>query len=405
MLLTLSKRFEFSSSRRVVNPGLSDTENRKVYGRAAGGNYGHGINGVVYLIFSGPVDPVTGMMINISTVKARTIELLSKKYDHKFLNIDTPPFDKIPPTAANLARLILADTLPLFADLKARPVACYLEDTDVTAATAFVDGRIEEHHWLEFSASRSTRSPHLSESENAELFGRAASLSGHGHNYRLRVTLGGEFNADFGVLAAYDKSQNALGAFHELVDHKNLNVDVPPLANTPMTTESLAAFALKQIGDELPVVRVQLFEMSNFFAAVDATGNYTLGLSDSFHSAHRLHSDGLSELENQRTYGKCSHPSGHGHQYRVEATIGGTYDNRTGTLYHFNKFCDALKTSIEPWAYKHLNLETSDFAATVTTGENIVSRLWERLDPMLENRLVRLRLWETPNNRFTLRRS
>lgn len=405
MLLTLSKRFEFSSSRRIVNPGFSESENRRAYGPAVGGKYGHGINGVVYLVFSGPVDPVTGMMINISTVKARTIELLSRKYDHKFLNIDTPPFDRIPPTAANLARLILDDTLPLFADLKARPVACYLEDTDVTAATAFVDGRIEEHHWLEFSAARSTRSPHLSETENAELFGRAASRSGHGHNYRLRVTLGGEFKPDMGVLATYDKSHDALGAFHELVDHTNLNVEVPLLAGLPMTTESLAGFALDQLSMDLPVTRVQLYEMNSFFAAVDTAGRYTLGLSDSFHSAHRLQSDRLSEEENLRTYGKCSHPSGHGHQYRVEATIGGTYDNRTGTLYRFDKFDDAVRKSLEPWAYKHLNLETSDFIGAPTTGENIVSRLWQRLDPMLDGRLNRLRLWETPNNRFALRRS
>ena len=276
MYLTLSKRFEFSSSRQVLNKSFSDSDNLRIYGPAVGGKYGHGINGVVYLIFSGPVDPVTGMMINISTAKSRVIELLSKKYDHKFLNIDSPPFDRIPPTATNLAMQIFADAVPLFADLLARPVACYLEDTDISAATAFVDGHIEEHHWLEFSAARSTRSPHLSEKENAELFGQAASRSGHGHNYRLRVTLGGEYKPDTGVLAAYDKSHSALSVFRDLVDHKNLNIDVPPLSQVPMTTESLARFAFQQLSRELPVARVQLFEMNNFFASYDAQGNCTL---------------------------------------------------------------------------------------------------------------------------------
>ncbi len=404
MYATISKRFEFSSSRQVRNPSLSDSENHRLFGPAVGGAYGHGINGVAYLVFSGPIDPATGMMINISTVKSRVIELLSNRYDHKFLNVDTPPFDRIPPTASNLARHILNDAIPLFSELKAKPVACHLEDTDRTAATAFADGRVEEHHWVDFSAARSTRSPHLSEKENIELFGPAASPSGHGHNYRLRVTLGGEFKPDTGVLAAYDSSRSALFAFRDLVDHKNLNIDTPALAQSPMTTESLARFAFQRLKIDLPVARVQLFELDNFFAAYDGLGRFSLGLADSFHAAHRLHSDRLSDADNLSTYGKCSHPSGHGHQYRVEATIGGTYDDRTGTLYHFDRFAEALHKSIEPWTFKHLNLETTDFVGAPTTGENIVSRLWERLDPLLDHRLTRLRLWETANNRFTVRR-
>jgi 6-pyruvoyltetrahydropterin/6-carboxytetrahydropterin synthase len=404
MYPTISKRFEFSSSRQVKNPSLSDSENRRLFGPAVGGAYGHGINGVAYLVFSGPIDPATGMMINISTVKSRVIELLSDRYDHKFLNVDTSPFDRIPPTASNLAQRILNDATPLFSGLKAKPVACYLEDTDRTAATAFADGRVEEHHWVEFSAARSTRSPQLTDRENEKLFGHATSPSGHGHNYRLRVTLGGEFKPDTGVLAAYDRSHAALVAFRDLVDHKNLNIDISALAQVPMTTESLARFAFQRLESDLPVARVQLFELDNFFASYDASGRSSLGLADSFHAAHRLHSDRLSDADNLSTYGKCSHPSGHGHQYRVEATIGGTYDDRTGTLYHFDRFADALQKSIEPWAYKHLNLETADFVGAPTTGENIVSRLWERLDPVLDHRLNRLRLWETANNRFTLRR-
>lgn len=404
MYPTISKRFEFSSSRQVKNPSLSDSENRRLFGPAVGGAYGHGINAVAYLVFSGPIDPATGMMINISTVKSRVIELLSNRYDHKFLNVDTPPFDRIPPTASNLARQILGDAIPLFSDLKAKPVACHLEDTDRTAATAFADGRVEEHHWVDFSAARSTRSPQLSDKENEELFGRAASLSGHGHNYRLRVTLGGEFKPDTGLLAAYDKAHGALLAFRDLVDHKNLNTDIPALTQVPMTTESLARFAFQQLEADLSVARVQLFELDSFFATYDASGRFFLGLADSFHAAHRLHSDGLSDSENLSTYGKCSHPSGHGHQYRVEVTIGGTYDDRTGTLYHFDRFAEALHKSIEPWAFKHLNLETTDFVDAPTTGENIVSRLWERLDPLLDHQLARLRLWETANNRFTLRK-
>jgi 6-pyruvoyltetrahydropterin/6-carboxytetrahydropterin synthase len=405
MFLTLSKRFEFSSSRQVVNLANSDAENRRLYGPAVGGKYGHGINGVVYLVFNGPIDPVTGMMVNISTVKARVIELLSQRYDHKFLNVDTAPFDKIPPTAVNLARYILRDAIPFFTDLNAQPVVCYLEDTDRTAATAFADGRVEEHHWLEFSAARTTSSPNLSDNENDNLFGPAAARSGHGHNYRLRMTLGGECSPDQGVMAPYETVQNTIGSILGLIDHKNLNVDVPALNAYPKTTESLAHFLFTRLRETLPIVRVRLNELDTFFAEYDLTGTMSLGLINSFHAAHRLHSDEMSDQENLNTYGKCAHSSGHGHQYRVEATIGGQYDDRTGALYRLDRFTKALTDSIHPWSYKHLNLETDDFVGHPTTGENIVSRLWERLDPMLDHRLMRLRLWETANNRFTLRKN
>ena len=38
------------------------------------------------------------------------------------------------------------------------------------------------------------------------------------------------------------------------------------------------------------------------------------------------------------------------------------------------------------------------------SAENIVQALWPRFDSRLDGRLVRLRLWETVNNKFTLRK-
>lgn len=35
-------------------------------------------------------------------------------------------------------------------------------------------------------------------------------------------------------------------------------------------------------------------------------------------AAHRLHSNKLTDEENQKIYGKCNHPNGHGHNYKVK---------------------------------------------------------------------------------------
>ncbi len=60
--------------------------------------------------------------------------------------------------------------------------------------------------------------------------------------------------------------------------------------------------------------------------------------------------------------------------------------------------------ALSSWEGKHLDLETDDFRDRPSTSENIVQVLWPRLDTPLDGRLSRLRLWETTNNRFTLRR-
>jgi 6-pyruvoyltetrahydropterin/6-carboxytetrahydropterin synthase len=123
-----------------------------------------------------------------------------------------------------------------------------------------------------------------------------------------------------------------------------------------------------------------------------------------FHAAHRLHAAALSDAENAALYGKCNNPRGHGHRYLTETTIGGEYNRGTGTLYDFVAFKKAIEESLEPWRDRHLDLETADFRDVPSTGENIVRTLWPKIDNRLKHQLVRLRLWETANNRFSLRR-
>jgi len=155
----------------------------------------------------------------------------------------------------------------------------------------------------------------------------------------------------------------------------------------------------------MPLHRVRLHERADFFAEAWADNTIFLGLQASFHAAHRLHTAALSDRENTKLYGKCNNPTGHGHRYLTETTIGGEYDKRSGTLYDFVVLNNAIHESIEPWQDRHLDLETDDFRLGPSTGENIVRALWPKIDNRLNQRLVRLRLWETANNRFTLRRT
>ncbi|MBD3258459.1 hypothetical protein GF377_08495 [candidate division GN15 bacterium] len=405
MYLTISKRFETSVSARQYRPDWDDDRNLATYGLFSRGRYGHGYNYVVYLVFHGPVDPDNGMMINVTIIKERAKQVLDSRFDHKFLNRDIEPFDKLPPTAENVALQILTEIAPLFGDQSAKPVACHVEDTTMSAATAFADGRVERHHWLEFSAARRTHSPHLTDEANEKLFGMANRRHGHGHNYRLRVTMAGELDREIGVLAPRIDIDRALRAVHAELDHRHLNAEVGVLKDIPITTESLSRFVYARLRETLPMQRVRLYELPGFFAEQHAGDETYLGISTTFHAAHRLHGQRLSDQENLDIFGKCNNPEGHGHEYIVEATMGGDYNEVSGTLYDFVAFNEALKKAVASWAFKHLDEETDDFDDCTTTGENIVTRLWPKLDTAIDGRLHRLRLWETPNNRFTLRRS
>src|SRR6266566_3190075 len=387
MLLTVSKRLEFSASRRLFVPEWTESENLSAFGPETDARHGSGRNYVAYFVFTGSVDPTTGMLINISEIKERAGRIVRQRFDHKFLNEDNPSFRTVPPTAENIARQLYVDVAPLFSDNVATLVACHLTESSERSATFYFNGACEANYWFEFSAARKTTSPRLSAEENAGLFGPATSI--HGHNYRVRLTYRTleAFDAQDLPLVGHDAIHACLRALHEELDHRYLNKDVAGLANHPITTESLAHYIYQRANSMTPLDRVRLHERAAFYAA------------------HRLRAATLSDAENTKLYGKCNNPLGHGHGYLTETTIGGEYDERSGTLCDFLALRNAIKESLEPWRDRHLDLETEDFRNAPSTGENIVRALWPKIDHRLNQQLVRLRLWETANNRFTLRRT
>ena len=403
MLLTVSKRLEFSASRRLRIGHWSDAENLRAFGPETSARYGSGRNYIAFFVFTGPVDPTTGMLINISEIKERAGKIVRARFDHKFLNEDNSAFRDVPPTAENIARQLYVDVALLFSDVEAKLCACHLTESPERSATYYYSGAYEANYWFEFSAARRTMSPRLSAEENARLFGQATST--HGHNYRARLTFRSEQFDGKDPLVRYDAIDACLRALRAELDHHYLNEEVIGLKDRPITTEGLARYIYERAKSVMPLHRVRLHERNDFFAEAWEGNTIFLGLQEPFHAAHRLHAATLSDAGNSKLYGKCNNPSGHGHSYLTEATVGGEYDTRSGTLYDFVALKSAMAESLEPWRDRHLDLETEDFREAPSTGENIVRALWPKLDNRVGQRLVRLRLWETANNRFTLRRT
>lgn len=124
----------------------------------------------------------------------------------------------------------------------------------------------------------------------------------------------------------------------------------------------------------------------------------SLTRSFEFAAAHRLHSSALSEEENRRVFGKCANPSGHGHNYVVEVTVGGTPDAASGMLV---PLADLERTVAEHvitlFDHKHLNEDCPEFAQLNPSVENIARVIWDKLKGRFEHAcLRRVRVYETP---------
>jgi 6-pyruvoyltetrahydropterin/6-carboxytetrahydropterin synthase len=120
-----------------------------------------------------------------------------------------------------------------------------------------------------------------------------------------------------------------------------------------------------------------------------------------FSASHRLHSDTLSEAENQATYGKCNNPYGHGHNYIVEVTVSGPVDEKTGMVCNLAD----LDGFIEREVLARFDLENlnrlQEFAGEVPTTENLCIQVYEIVQRGFHQaHLERVRLEETMMNSF-----
>ena len=126
-----------------------------------------------------------------------------------------------------------------------------------------------------------------------------------------------------------------------------------------------------------------------------------LGRRYRFSASHRLHSEALSEEENQRVYGKCNNPHGHGHNYTVEVRVSGTVDPATGMIANLADLDGFVEREvIEPFDHKLLNEEVEAFRRDVPTTENLCKEIFQRLKHFPKAKLERVRVEETSNNAF-----
>lgn len=104
MKASFGRRYMLSASHRLHAGRLSDEANRAAYGKC-NNPYGHGHNYVIEVVVHGPVDPVTGMVMNLVEVDRAVRERVLERFDHANLNLD-PAFAEWVPTTENFCRVV-----------------------------------------------------------------------------------------------------------------------------------------------------------------------------------------------------------------------------------------------------------------------------------------------------------
>ena len=125
-----------------------------------------------------------------------------------------------------------------------------------------------------FNAAHKLYNKNWSNERNREIFGKCSNENYHGHNYELIVKLRGEIDRDTGMVYDLGDLKNILKTeIEDLLDHKNLNIDIPYFNDVIPTTENLSIFIWNKLRNAIELdceISVILYETPRNF--VEYTG-------------------------------------------------------------------------------------------------------------------------------------
>jgi 6-pyruvoyltetrahydropterin/6-carboxytetrahydropterin synthase len=110
----VTRRVHWNSAHRLFRPEWSDERNEEVFGACSNPNW-HGHNYEMDVTVVGPVDPVTGYVLDLKILKDLLEERVVSTLDHRNLNLEVPWLEGLVPTTENLVVQIwnrIHDRLP-----------------------------------------------------------------------------------------------------------------------------------------------------------------------------------------------------------------------------------------------------------------------------------------------------
>lgn len=105
MKVAVSREEHFNAAHRLFNPAWTEEKNNAVFGKCNNPNF-HGHNYRLVVTVKGQPDPETGYVIDLKVLSDVINAHVLRHLDHKNLNLDTPWFRDLNPTAENIAVVI-----------------------------------------------------------------------------------------------------------------------------------------------------------------------------------------------------------------------------------------------------------------------------------------------------------
>lgn len=239
----LARRVRFS-----INPFLS--QNNIGYNSFSSKPAGEGLS--IFLELSvelaGAVEPSTGFVVNVSDIDRHVRESVVPIFAER-IRADFHKAKHIGLSAvAELLRSAWSRLADKFGEVQLNMLSLKLNPFREVAMHSQDTGSIYFSEKFEFAAMHKLWNDDFSEQRNFEVFGKCANPTGHGHNYVVEVTIkksldparDGPIGDSLFSIADFEKIVD--DELIKVVDHKNLNVDVPEFNKLNPTVENIATF-------------------------------------------------------------------------------------------------------------------------------------------------------------------
>jgi 6-pyruvoyltetrahydropterin/6-carboxytetrahydropterin synthase len=179
-----------------------------------------------------------------------------------------------------------------------------------------------------------------------------------------------------------------------------------PLGSVMRELFAEVASGIGAVGAEVKELRLELSPFYSLGIGSASMNELFLRQKYEFSASHRLHVPSLSDERNRELFGKCNHPSGHGHNYTVEVAVRCDMDD-SGHALSVGRLDELVDDAlVSKFDHKHLNLDLPVFATINPSVENIAKVAWEMLDPAVRSAGVSLHevtVWETEKTAATYR--
>ena len=103
--IAVYRKEHFNAAHRLNNPNWDEATNTRVFGKCNNPNF-HGHNYELIVKLTGVLDIDTGYVYDMKLLSELIQENILERFDHKNLNLDTPEFKNLNPSAENIAVVI-----------------------------------------------------------------------------------------------------------------------------------------------------------------------------------------------------------------------------------------------------------------------------------------------------------